>query len=443
VGRFGSLVATSALLGAALLVADLRAAPTASLAVPTQWCGTGVAATDRLPDAVAGRQIHVVYAVPSDGPERFVTAANEISTDLATIDAWWQREDPARTIRFDTFPFAGCTGLGQLDLSFVRLPQPTAYYAPFEGRFGRLITDLLPTYALSGKKYLVYVDAALEGANVCGQASLGQPAAGPTFAFVFLGVPRCGTLGGGAYSASTAAHELVHALGAVAVGAPHRCSDSAHTCDNGSDLMHPNGTEDNPIETIALDVGRDDYYGHSGAWLDVQDSPFLRRLDVPQQPLTVTLAGGAGARVTSDAPGIDCPSACSVTWDGGERVLLEAIAPENLRVVRWSGGCTGAESTCELVLDGPKAVTVLFGPVSYPGRVSIAGKGVVTNPATAFRCARSCSARFDAGQTFAFRATPAKGWRFTGWTGDCRGKTTLCRLRFDKAHTLRATFRRR
>ncbi|HXH35263.1 MAG TPA: hypothetical protein VNJ54_12770 [Plantibacter sp.] len=429
------LVVLVALLVAGPLVVDLGAAPAASLAIPTQWCGVGVSAADRLPDAIGGRQIHVIYAVPADGPERFVAAATEIATDLATIDAWWRREDPTRTLRFDTFPFPGCSGLGQLDISFVRLPQATAFYAPLAGRFDRLITDLVPTHSSRGKKYLVYVDAAIQGANVCGQSR-------PTFAFafVYLGVPRCGTLGGGAYAASTAAHELVHALGAVPVGAPHRCSDSAHTCDNGSDLMHPNGSEDNPIETITLDVGRDDYYAHSGSWPDVQDSPFLRRLQRPQQQLTVALAGSAGAStVSSEEPGIDCPQACSVAWDGASRVTLRAIPADNLRFVRWSGACTGTDTTCELTMDGPKTATALFGPSTYTGRVSVVGKGLVTNPATGLRCARTCSARFDVDQTFAFKATPVQGWKFTGWAGDCRGRT-LCRLRFDKPHAVRATF---
>ena len=32
-----------------------------------------------------------------------------------------------------------------------------------------------------------------------------------------------------------------------------------------------------------LDSGRDDYYGHSGSWPDVQDSLFLERLDSPDR----------------------------------------------------------------------------------------------------------------------------------------------------------------
>ncbi len=416
---------------------------TARSAVPTSWCGTGASATDRLPD-VAGRQIHVIYAVPSDGPERFTAAASEIATDLASVDAWWRREDPARTLRFDTYPFAGCSGLGQLDLSFVRLQQPTAFYQSFAGRFSRLAVDLSSTFDSSAKKYLVYFEgAAGDGSGVCGQATTSLPDLGPSFAAIYLGVPRCGTLGGGAYTATTAAHELIHALGGVAVGAPHRCVDSGHTCDNGTDLMHPSGFGDNSIETNVLDVGRDDYYDHSGGWIDVRDSLFLRRLDVAQQPLTVALSGAVGgSRVRSDAPGIDCPTVCSIAWDGGERVMLEAVPGDDRRVVRWTGACTGTSSTCALTMDRSQSAGVVFGPLTYAGRVVVAGRGRVTSAALGFACAKSCTGRFDADSTVAFRAAAARGWVFAGWTGDCRGKSA-CRLRFDRRHAIRAVFRRR
>src|SRR5256886_9390798 len=69
-------------------------------APPVQWCGTDQAATDR-PDVVTGRQIHVVYAYPSDGPDRFGIFGSGISTDLAAIDHWWRGQDYSRTPRFD------------------------------------------------------------------------------------------------------------------------------------------------------------------------------------------------------------------------------------------------------------------------------------------------------------------------------------------------------
>ena len=59
-------------------------------------------------------------------------------------------------------------------------------------------------------------------------------------------------------------HELVHVFGAVNGAAPHRCNDG-HVCDVEPDLMSASLSGDE-LETHVLDGGRDDYYGHSGAW---------------------------------------------------------------------------------------------------------------------------------------------------------------------------------
>ncbi len=134
------------------------------------------------------------------------------------------------------------------------------------------------------------------------------------------GFNSCGNLGAGDYEARTEAHELLHNLGAVPDEAPHQCN-GGHVCDSG-DVMTSSGTTFSLFD-YAMDVGHDDYYGHSGAWWDVQDSPWLAHLDAPQYPLTVKVEGETGA-VESDLPGIQCPPACSIAWDSGTQVVLTA-----------------------------------------------------------------------------------------------------------------------
>ena len=55
---------------------SLRAA-SASVAPPVTWCGSGPSPVDRQPSVEISSpdQIHVVYAVPSDRPDRFATLA--------------------------------------------------------------------------------------------------------------------------------------------------------------------------------------------------------------------------------------------------------------------------------------------------------------------------------------------------------------------------------
>ena len=206
------------------------------------------------------------------------------------MDTWWNGQDPSRRLRFDTFPFEGCEpGFGRLDISRAQLPHDTAYFAPMAGRLGRLIADLNgPPFGFTSpdKKYLILYEGAVESLDICGQGNAGIAGGGPqAYAIVFVGA--CGqTLGTGEGSAAiTAGHEMVHAMNALpfpfpSPGPPHVCSseDRGHPCDHVDDLLYPTGTEGETLPSKILDFGRDDYYGHSGTWWDIQDSLFLIRV---------------------------------------------------------------------------------------------------------------------------------------------------------------------
>ena len=87
----------------------------AAAPLPSAWCGTDEVATDR-PDLVAERQMHVIYAYPSDSPDRFTAVARDIIRDLAGVDSWWRSQDPTRTPRFDLATFPNCDNeFGALD----------------------------------------------------------------------------------------------------------------------------------------------------------------------------------------------------------------------------------------------------------------------------------------------------------------------------------------
>lgn len=369
--------------GAALAIAVCATAGVARAATapPVQWCGPDAAATDR-PDAVAGRQVHVVYAIPSDGVDRFGLFASAISTDLTAVSAWWQHQDPTRGPRFDLAAWPCFPSLGALDISFVRLPHDSSYFFATEGRFGRLRDDLVVGgLADPDKKYLVYYDTPSPlPLGTCGQGHEDPTAGGPNgYAEVFI-APNlvsspsqsgCGALTSpeyrGGYSAMVAAHELLHTLGALDTwdtpGPPHGCpGDAAHACDNPLDIMEPQGVTYWVDDTL-LDSGNDDYYAHSGGWWDVQDSTWLHRLDQPSYTLDVT-AGAGVAETTTDLPGLDCLGAahCTSTWDAGSVVTLSAVPSANFVRVEWGGACAGAgeSADCTLTLGANAVVTVAY-----------------------------------------------------------------------------------
>jgi hypothetical protein len=406
------------------------------------WCGSDEAASDRLPDAVAAQQVHVVYAIPSDGQDAFAADAPLIVSDLSALDAWWVREDPTRTPRFDLFAFPGCApGLQQLDLSSIRLPHDTAYYAPIEQRVDKLRADLGTTFANPAKKYLVYYDAPVAVAFDCGQSTIAPDTGGAeAYSFVYLQADGCThDLGAGGGVAGYVAHELLHNLGAVPDAAPHLCFEHS-VCDWYWDVETQFPTGD-PIAKLVLDYGRDDYYGHSSAWFDVQDSSWLAHVGAAQYELSVSAAGRGGGSVASELPGISCPAVCSIAWEHGATVVLHATASAGSRFLRWGGACTGA-GECTVTMDASKEVSATFAPAVVSLAVSVRGRGSATSFPRGITCPGRCSARFPSGTAVRLRARAAQGWRLAAWSGACGGRGA-CVVHEDDDRRVTAVFRRR
>jgi hypothetical protein len=350
-----ALVAAAAALG--------FARPASAAATPVTWCGTDEVSANRLPNlqVSSARQIRVVYAIPADGVDNFAQDASPIATDIGAIDAWWRGQDPTRTPRFDMYPFPGCTtAFGGLDLGFVRLASPGSDYVdPSEINLQQLTVDLGASTPQSVKT-LVYYDGPIADPEVCGTSFTSPMSGGPFgFSFVFLQSNCYTDLGQGGGLARVAAHELIHDLGAVSPAAPNECPppDDGHVCDTSTDIMYPYTYDGETLDTALLDVGRDDYYGHSGSWWDVQDSPWLAHL--PQFPLAATALGPGKVAGVPGAPA--CASGCSATLDSDLTVRLVPQPAAGAVFLGWRGSCTGT-SACRVAMDGPKSAVAVFGP---------------------------------------------------------------------------------
>jgi hypothetical protein len=395
-------------------------------ALAAGWCGTDESISDR-PDVVTGQQIHAVVVAPADGADTFAADANKLQDDVDSVSAWWTGQDPTRAPRFDlaAFPTGTC-----LDISFLRLTDATADLRGANVAFFRIERALeSASFASEFKKYFVYYDGASVQDDICGTGQ-GQFSVGPAFALVWLqGCP-------GINDDSVGAHELIHSLGALPRGAPHACpGDPGHPCDSPQDVLYPTADPARPLQQQILDVGHDDYYAHSGGWNDLQDSLWLRHLNTPQLPVSVTLAGTG--TVTSLEPGIACGAPCTTQWDQGAFVTLKATPAAGQRFVRWSGACVGT-SDCALQVNQAEAVTAVFGPALRRVRLTMSTRGRGT-----VRCSPSCSATIAAGKSLTLRAVAAKGWKFVSWSGACKGANPVCRPATVAAVSVRATFRRK
>ena len=416
-------------------------APASAAVAPVRWCGADAVSADRLSDRAGGPQVHVIYATPADGDDRFASLASALATDVAAIEAWWRTQDPERAPRFDLFDFPGCDSrFGRLDLSFARLPQPAAAYAQ-PNQFELVATALAAApfgFADARKKYLVFYDGVgrPDDDDVCGTAS-GSPTRGGRFSYaiVFLRAGCTTGVGGGGANALVAAHELLHMLGALPAGAPHACpDDDGHPCDDRRDILWP-FLQVSSLDSVLLDVNHDDYYGHPGPWFDVQDSAWLL-LALRQAPLT--LAPSGGGVIASDS-GQSCSAACTSEWNTGSEVPLRAVPSPGWLFRGWRGGCSGGSGTCTASVGGPTTVSASFRRARTL-TVAVSGRGVVGGT---ILCPRTCRRTVAEGDALALRATAARGWRFVRWAGPCRGSRATCRFAVRGSTTVRATFARR
>ncbi len=418
---------------AALAAGALWAAPGQALAAPaTTWCGTP-GTVDRLPEGNPGAPVHWIYAIPSDGTDRLATEiGTQMQTDAETIDGWWRGQDPTRTPRFDTLGF-GCGQ--QLDISFVTLNSTAAELQPIASRFARILAGIEAAgFSSAVTKYIVYYDGPGDGTNVCGEGAGSAESEGVAIEFLSAcdGLP----------SSVVVAHELLHSLGALpAPGPPHACpGDDGHPCDSQLDLLYPVATSGVPLTSLMLDVGHDDYYGHSGLWFDIQDSRWLRHLDTAPSHLSVVIQG-AGT-IASDVPGISCTASCESDWDANQPVGLVANAGPGMRFVRWSGGCTG-NADCTVALAAATTVTALFAPETFALSISVTGRGGVRTSSSPGLCAPRCQLPVASFHAVSLRAVPFAGWRFTRWAGACSGTRLTCSLPMTSAEAARAVFVKR
>jgi hypothetical protein len=414
--------------------------------VLANWCGGSAERSTNRPDTSLSSPnlIHVTYAVPADGADRFATLVNAIKTDVDAIGVWWAGQDASHAPRFDLADFAGCS---DIDLSFARLPRPGSAYMDPNSRVFQLGGDLA-ALAPQNVKSLVYYDGPVPSILrfICGTSAGLSPTTGGApsgFTFVWLGSSCPNDVGQGSLFALIAAHETAHDLGAVFPGAPHACpNDSGHVCDSTRDLMYPKVGPGSTLSASILDVGRDDYYGfiaaqHAGSQFDVQTSAWLVRR--PEFPISITSSGQGGVDVAAPGGTRPCATSCSIAFENGTAVTLTARPASGARFVGWQEACAGTTQTCRLTADADKNVTAQFGPARYAVKVSLTGKGKVTSLPAGIACPGRCRAIFATATTL--RAHAAKGYRFAGWAGACAG-CGACKLVPGADRSVRATFRR-
>lgn len=97
------------------------------------------------------------------------------------------------------------------------------------------------------------------------------------------------------------------------------------------------------------------------------------------------------------------------------------------------GNLLGTDPATPL-LKGPRSSRLRFDLSTGPGH------GVVTSDPAGIHCGRRCSHEFPIGTSVRLVATADPGYRFSHWSGACRGVTTSCVLKLQPANRVAARF---
>jgi phospholipase C len=153
------------------------------------------------------------------------------------------------------------------------------------------------------------------------------------------------------------------------------------------------------------------------------DAPSNNTQPPPQNfSLTVTVAGTG--TVSSGPTGINCPTTCTASFQSGTSVTLTATAGSGFQFGSYGGACSG--NSCTVTLSSNQSVSATFTPIAPHITVAIQGQGTVTSSPSGINCPSTCTANFSSGVTVTLTATPANGYNFSGFAGDCSG--TNCQL---------------
>ncbi len=225
-------------------------------------------------DEVSGYQIHVMYVLPSDGIDQHLDTDGTLAKSVESFEQWLAAQTGGPRLRLDTYQ-------GMIDITFYPLPRTNADIAD-HGAYVRdeVQADLQRAgFDASNKLYAVYYDGA--STYACGGGAWPPTLTGNVAALYLQGAYGSVHCNANSFTASTDTpgylefsmiHEIFHTLGAVAACAPHQVL-SGHVSDSNTDLMFAGNQPWNPA---ALDVGHDDYYGHSNPnCVDIAKSVFI------------------------------------------------------------------------------------------------------------------------------------------------------------------------
>lgn len=165
----------------------------------------------------------------------------------------------------------------------------------------------------------------------------------------------------------------------------------------------------------------------------------------PQQPAQYAITVGKVGRglVTSEPSAILCGSICGEYFIENETVQLIASPSEGYRFEKWSGGCSGSNTTCNLGVDGAYGVVAHFEEIPKPIErnlhVVAVGNGRITS--NGINCGVDCTEEFESDAVLTLNAIPDSAlYRLSGWSESSCATSESCTILVNEPTTITGVF---
>ncbi|MHB8139331.1 MAG: InlB B-repeat-containing protein [Smithellaceae bacterium] len=178
-----------------------------------------------------------------------------------------------------------------------------------------------------------------------------------------------------------------------------------------------------------------------GAW-DIGSYEYLPA----QSTLFVTSVNGT---VTSNPSGINCGSTCYANFDAEASVTLNALPKSGYTFAGWSGGGCSGTGICAVNMASAQVVTANYTvtPVTPPTATyylavskAIVGAGTIISSDNTINCGSTCKANYNAGKTVNLTVLVNNGYKFSRWTGACKGQGATCTVNMTASQNTKAYF---
>jgi uncharacterized repeat protein (TIGR02543 family) len=178
---------------------------------------------------------------------------------------------------------------------------------------------------------------------------------------------------------------------------------------NGTVLKSPDQTVYTYGTTVTLTATPSTGYHFTGWTGDATTStnPLVLTMD-STKTLTANFAiNSYGLTATSSGNGSVSKSPDQTSYDHGTVVTLTATPAAGYHFIGWTGDVTSSANPLDVTMDSSKTLTANFAINTYALSISVENGTVTKSP----------TCRVRPRTTITLTATPATGYRFTGWTG--------------------------